>query len=64
MDESLITIVVDEKKPDEDGVELEIRLSDDVLIFYLDHKKMFAGDWSGNFLEVFKRALKLWDQDE
>lgn len=63
MDESLITLVVDEKKPDKDAVELEIRQIGDVLVFYLDRKKIFAGDWSGNFLEVFKRALKLWDEE-
>ena len=61
MYESIITLVC---LPDEDKQqELEIRNIGDVLEFYLDHKKVFSGDWSGNFLEIFKRALKLWESE-
>jgi len=60
MAEALITPVV---KGDA-TLELEIRLEDDVLEFRLNGKLVFAGDWEGNFKEVFKRALKIWNGEE
>lgn len=61
MYESIITLVC---LPDEDKEqELEIRNIGNVLEFYLNHKKVFGGDWSGNFQEIFKRALKLWESE-
>lgn len=61
--EALITIVVPAKDSEND-VELEIRNIGDVLEFYLDGKKIFSGDWFGNFQQVFKRALELWGEKD
>ena len=62
MEESLITTVLDSA---EDTVELEIRNNGgDVLEFYLNRKLIFSGDWDGNFLQIFQRALELWDEKE
>lgn len=60
MGEALITPVV---KGDE-TLELEIRYEDDVLEFLLKGKLVFAGDWEGNFKDLFKRALEIWDTEE
>ena len=57
--ESLITTVI--VPNNDDSVELEIRNVGDILEFYLNHKKIFFGDLDRNFLEVFKRALELWE---
>jgi len=38
--------------------DLEIRYEDDVLEFYVNGKKLFSGDWTNNFLEVFTILLK------
>ena len=62
--ESIITIVVPAKDDDGNGIELEIRNVGDVLEFRLKNKLIFAGDWTNNFQEVFKRALELWDEKE
>ena len=43
---------------DEDEADLEIRYENDVLEFYVNGKKLFIGDWTGNFLEVFTILLK------
>jgi len=60
MDEALITQVIVSKKDGEK--ELEIRLEDDICIsFRLDGKILFSGDYT-NFAEVFKRALKIWEE--
>ena len=56
--EALITPVVESDEGD--NSELQIRYTSDVLEFYLNGKKIFSGDWSGNFEPLFKRALKLW----
>ena len=60
MAEALITPVV---KGDETP-DLEIRYENDCLEFRLNGKLLFAGDWTGNFKEVFKRALEIWDTEE
>ena len=45
--------------PDVDGeADLEIRYGNDVLEFYVNGKKLFSGDWTDNFLEVFTILLK------
>ena len=62
MDESLITIVVDAE--DKNDAELEVRfVDDDVLEWRLNGKLIFAGDWSNNFLLLFKRAIELWNNE-
>lgn len=61
MDEALITIVVPAKGDTGNGVELEIRNVGDVLEFRLAGKLVFSGDWTNNFLEIFKRALEIWE---
>ena len=61
-DEALITEIC--SPTDNETHELTIRYKDDVLRFFIDNKEVFTGDWTGNFLEVFKRALKLWDSKE
>jgi hypothetical protein len=33
--------------------DLEIRYENDVLEFYMNGKKLFSGDWAGNFMLVF-----------
>jgi len=38
--------------------DLEIRYENDVLDFYVNGKKLFSGDWTDNFLEVFTILLK------
>jgi len=38
--------------------DLEIRYENDVLEFYVNGKKLFSGDWTDNFLEVFTILLK------
>jgi len=38
--------------------DLEIHYEDDVLEFYVNGKKLFSGDWTNNFLEVFTILLK------
>jgi hypothetical protein len=47
--------------PDVDvDVDLEVVClkDDDVLEFYLDGKKVFSGDWSGNFRKLFEILLE------
>lgn len=56
--ESLLTEVV---ITDEDNKVLEVRNVGEVLEFYLNGKLLFSGDWTGNFMKVFKRALELWE---
>jgi len=50
----------------EDGheIELEILYEADVLDFNLNGKKLFSGDYSGNFKKVFKRALEIWGEPD
>jgi len=59
MQESLITDVVvgegEEKK-------LEMRLDGEVLVFYLENKQIFRGDWFNNFKDMFERALEIWKE--
>jgi hypothetical protein len=43
---------------DEDDVDLEIRYLNDVLEFYVNGKKVFSGDWTSNFMQVFTILLK------
>lgn len=57
MDEALITIVVSK----DDTVTLEVRNVGDVLEWRINGKLIFSGDWSNNFLELFKRAIELWE---
>jgi len=38
--------------------DLEIHYENDVLEFYVNGKKLFSGDWTNNFLEVFTILLK------
>ena len=59
MIEALITPVV-EKKHDK-TVEVEVRFDDECLEFWLNGTLLFSGDWDGNFKELFKRALELWE---
>jgi len=56
--ESLLTEVC---KQDGNSHILEVRNVGDVLEFYLDGKEVFSGDWTNNFLKVFKRAIEMWD---
>ena len=43
----------------DDEADLEIHYEeDDVLEFYVNGKKLFSGDWTDNFLEVFTILLK------
>jgi len=45
--------------PDVDSeADLEIHYENDVLEFYVNGKKLFSGDWTDNFLEVFTILLK------
>ena len=61
MDESLITevIIPDENK----DAELEIKNVGNILEWRINGNLIFSGDWDGNFLEVFKRAIELWDNE-
>ena len=60
MDEALITIVVIPEEGNENGDSLEVRNAGDVLEWRLNGRLLFRGDWDGNFLELFKRAIELW----
>jgi len=45
--------------PDSDiEADLEIHYENDVLEFYVNGKKLFSGDWTNNFLQVFTILLK------
>ena len=59
--EALITEVVQPEV--EKSAELEIRNIGDVLEWRVNGNLVFSGDWDGNFLEVFKRAIELWDSE-
>jgi len=61
MEEALITTVVPQAC--DESVELEIRIVGDVLEWRLNGKLIFSSDWQGNLLEVFKRAIELWDKE-
>jgi len=61
MDEALITEIA---LPDsEEKAELEMRNIGDVLEWRVNGNLIFSGDWRGNFLEIFMRAIKLWPSE-
>ena len=43
---------------------LRVVFEDDVVIFELDGKEVFAGDWTENFFEIFCRGIGNWPRRE
>lgn len=58
MKESIEVIVSDR---DNDEACLSVEKDDDVITFYLQNEAICSGDWTANFLKLFKRAVQKWE---
>lgn len=64
MKEALKTDVLIDIEGGSVGGELTVEYEGDTLQFLLDGRPMFGGDWSANFLPLFKRCLHMWAEYE
>jgi len=62
--EALITRVVLPKSHNDAELEIRCDTDNDVMLFLVNGKEVFGSDWSNNFLQLFKRALEIWDSEE
>ena len=62
--EALITRVLLPKSHNDAELEIRFDTDSDVMQFLVNGKEVFGGDGSNNFLQLFKRALEIWDSEE